>query len=361
MFGRRCRTARPPRWCRSRPGSPVGRAANAAAASAGARAAARTSASLRMVVPPCGSAPAASDDPTAAGLALHRTPTRQNTNTCGYWLYNHRNGRGGAPASVRRRRARGSFSRAAGAVTSASPPSRSTSRRSRRSSACSLSWAAGRGVDPDGGGAARRLCPARRGSARERASGARGGDDAEIGTLSLAASGIPGHVPAPGRSAGSEAHPGVESTSSSRRPRRARARPRPRLELALVGGFDARPSWRASRSSTTRSCSSARPRSAAAACGPELEGLTWISREEGSATRAARRGRALGDRAARGAGRSSCPPGRRSSGRSRAARHRRDQPSRDRPRARAGRSPCSTSRAGACGERSRSSRPATCR
>ena len=136
-----------------------------------------------------------------------------------------------------------------------------------------------------------------------------------------------------------ERHPGVELdfelSTSAEALELVRAH---RVELGVVGGRRrCRRSWRASRCSTTRSCSSGRPRSAAGGCGPkELEGLTWISRAEGSATRAAVETARLGaGPARRGRARAALLGGGQARGRQRSG-HRRDQPARARPRARGG-------------------------
>ena len=108
------------------------------------------------------------------------------------------------------------------------------------------------------------------------------GGDAQIGTLSLAASGIPGTYLLPELVARfHEQHPGVEldfrlSTSGG-----ALALVRAHeVELAVVGGMTVPPELESERlldPSLSRQKLRAK----------ELEGLTWISREEGSATRAA--------------------------------------------------------------------------
>ncbi len=163
------------------------------------------------------------------------------------------------------------------------------------------------------------------------------GEDGASGTLSLAASGIPGTYLLPellGRFA-ERASRASRSTSSSRPP----AAPssscgHTRSSWRSSVGSSSRRSSRASRSSKTRSCSSGPPSLAGRRLrARELEGLTWVSREEGSATRAAVEASRweIGLHAVRTLELPSVGGGE-AGGRERRG-DRRDQPLRDRPRA----------------------------
>jgi DNA-binding transcriptional LysR family regulator len=91
------------------------------------------------------------------------------------------------------------------------------------------------------------------------------GEDGASGTLSIAASGIPGTYVLPELLARFAAElPEIDSTSSSRR-RAARSSwcVRTASSSRSSAASSLRPSWRASRFSTTRSCSSGRRRSQA--------------------------------------------------------------------------------------------------
>jgi LysR family transcriptional regulator, transcriptional activator of the cysJI operon len=116
------------------------------------------------------------------------------------------------------------------------------------------------------------------------------GADAQIGTLSFAASGIPGTYLLPEPLARfHERHPGVEldfrlSTSGG-----ALALVRAHeVELAVVGGMTVPPELESERLLEDDVVLVGPPSLAGRRLrAKELEGLTWISREEGSATRAA--------------------------------------------------------------------------
>ena len=116
------------------------------------------------------------------------------------------------------------------------------------------------------------------------------GADAQIGTLSFAASGIPGTYVLPGLlSRFHEEHPAVELdfriSTSAGAIELVRSH---EVEFAVVGGMTVPPELESEPlleddvvlvGSPTLSGRRLRPR--------DLEGLTWVSREEGSATRAA--------------------------------------------------------------------------
>jgi predicted ATPase/DNA-binding transcriptional LysR family regulator len=116
------------------------------------------------------------------------------------------------------------------------------------------------------------------------------GAEAQIGTLSLAASGIPGTYLLPGvLSRFHEEHPAVEldvrlSTSGgSLELVRSHA-----VELAVVGGMTVPPELETEPLLDDEVVLAGPPALAGRRLRPkDLEGLTWVSREEGSATRAA--------------------------------------------------------------------------
>ena len=248
-----------------------------------------------------------------------------------------RNERGSSPASVRgRRQAAVVLARRAGAVRE--PAGRVEARRVSRAGArhaAGGAWAAGRDADA-GGGAARRLCPARGGSARERRSGARGGRGRNIGDALARGVGDPRHVPAP-----RAARPVRRGASGRRRRlpaldlrRCTRARPSTQSRAGAGRRFrrPARARERAARRRRGRAHRPARPRRAPPAR-PRARGPDVDLARGGLGDARCRRGSALGDRAARGAGaRAAVLGGREAGGRER-RRHRRDQSSRDRPRA----------------------------
>lgn len=116
------------------------------------------------------------------------------------------------------------------------------------------------------------------------------GADAEIGTLALAASGIPGTYILPVLlTRFHEQYPNVgldfELTTSGAALELVRAH---RAELALVGGMTVPPELEAEPLVEDDVVLVGSPALASRRVRPkDLEGLTWISREEGSATRAA--------------------------------------------------------------------------
>lgn len=115
------------------------------------------------------------------------------------------------------------------------------------------------------------------------------GEDAQIGTLSLAASGIPGTYLLPTTLAGFRAlHPGVQLdfrvTTSAGALELVRAH---EVELAIVGGLTLPPELVAEPLVDDELVLVGQPSLGGRRLRPkDLEGLTWVVREEGSATRA---------------------------------------------------------------------------
>jgi DNA-binding transcriptional LysR family regulator len=190
------------------------------------------------------------------------------------------------------------------------------------------------------------------------------GEDAQIGTLSLAASGIPGTYLLPTTLAGfRDLHPGVQldfrMTTSAGALELVRAH---EVELAIVGGLTLPPELLAEPLVDDELVLVGQPSLGGRRLRPkDLEGLTWVVREEGSATRAGL-DTARGSSAYRPRPPSSFRRGKRSSWPSREApgsRRSADLPST---------SSCArerlsswTCRVGACGGPSRWSRPVTSR